>query len=97
MKGVKMELKDRKTKAQHLLAQLAAIEQATVQVSERQHPDAKPADTLAALRLRLTAVEHQAALLRLLQAEDRLRQGLWKLATGVLGLLLGLGLRSWVG
>lgn len=87
---------ERITKAQDLLTQLEAIEAATKQVGEQLHTAQKPSDTLAALRLRLSAVEHQAALLRLLQAEDRLRHNLWKLGAGFAGVLLGFAVRSFV-
>jgi|GEM_PF-6109963 hypothetical protein len=54
-------------------------------------------EKLAGLRLQLASLEHQISILRLLQAEDRLYQNLYKIGIGGLGLLVGLVLRPFLG
>jgi hypothetical protein len=47
--------------------------------------DSRPRLDLMLIRARMAALEHQIALLRLIQSEDRLRQQLWIALPSLLG------------
>jgi len=88
-----MACKERHCEAQRLAEELRDIQDRTRIAYERDSEGSRLQE-LAALRLRLTAVEHRLSLLRLLQAEDRLQQNLWRFGLGAGGVMLGWLLRS---
>lgn len=48
-------------------------------------PESRPRHDLMAIRAQMTALEHQIALLRLVQSENRLRQQRWIAIPSLLG------------
>jgi hypothetical protein len=86
---------DRERVLANCLHELSDI-QNTMKAHLKQDPSSLSTTQFSHQRIRLSAIEHQLAAIRVLQAEDRLRQFIWRAGTGVVGLVVGALVSTWL-
>ena len=78
-----MQRTERIHRASDLYHQMASLERQLALLA--QAPEVTAPKTLMVIRAQMAALEHQIALLRLIQSESRLRQQLWIAIPSLLG------------